>query len=92
MRKSDETIQSLLWLEKKRSGIRALQRISEDEATLQQVLGRDEYRRVLVAIHADFINAPLPAAPVQQTESSLSTASTSAGNERPAKRRKIATA
>lgn len=99
MRKSDETIQSLVWLGKKRSGLEALQRISEDEVTLKQVLGEDEYEHILVALHVDYINAPLPAAPVQQAESSLSAASAStrrssasAGNERPAKRRKITTA
>ncbi|KAG8939846.1 hypothetical protein FRC04_005940 [Tulasnella sp. 424] len=99
MRKSDETIQSLVWLGKKRSGLEALQGISEDEVTLKQVLGEDEYQHILVALHIDYINAPLPAAPVQQAESSLSAASAStrrssasAGNERPAKRRKITTA
>lgn len=99
MRKSDETIHSLIWLGKKRSGLEALQQISEDEATLKQVLGEAEYRRVLVALHVDYINAPLPAAQVQQAESSLSVASAStrrssgsADNKRPAKRRKITTA
>ncbi|KAG8947667.1 hypothetical protein FRC00_009007, partial [Tulasnella sp. 408] len=99
MRKSDDTIRSLGWLGKKNAGLSALQRISQDESTLKQVLGSDEYRRVLAALHVDYVNAPLPASSAQGVEPTASAASnsaptpsTSANHERPAKRRKVDTA
>ncbi|KAG8897688.1 hypothetical protein FRC01_011215, partial [Tulasnella sp. 417] len=96
MRKSDETIQGLAWFGKQQAGLSALQKISEDEATLMQVLGEDEYRRLLAALHVDYVNAPLPASRVQRKQaasattsrSTASTRSASANNERPTKRRK----
>lgn len=96
MRKKDETIQGLVWLGKQRAALRALQQITQDEATLKQVLGKDEYRRILAALHVDHINAPLPGSPAKGAEStsltvstSIPTRSASANNGRPAKRRKI---
>ncbi|KAG9034713.1 hypothetical protein FS837_002151 [Tulasnella sp. UAMH 9824] len=92
MRKSDDTIRSLGWLGKKNTGLSALQRISQDERTLKQVLGNDEYRRVLVALHVTYANAPLPTNSAQGAATPALTASTSANQERPAKRRKVDTA
>lgn len=93
MRKKDETIQGLVWLGKQRAALRALQQITQDEATLKQVLGQGEYRRILVALHVDHINAPLPASPAKGEESASLTVSTSiptlSASGRPAKRRKI---
>ncbi|KAG8894159.1 hypothetical protein FRC01_013139, partial [Tulasnella sp. 417] len=73
MRKSDETIQGLVWFGKQQAGLSALQKISEDEAILMQVLGQDEYRRLLAALHVDYVNAPLPASRVQRKQAASAT-------------------